>query len=52
MTTTTTPSPTSDVGGNISWTYANGVTAVKMQINNLKVSQWSAIGLSLDQTMV
>ncbi|CAF1221499.1 unnamed protein product [Adineta steineri] len=51
--TTTTPivSQTSDVGVNINWTYTNGLTSVKMQINNLKTSQWLALGLSLDQQM-
>ncbi|CAF1364790.1 unnamed protein product [Rotaria sordida] len=53
-TTTTTTSITStsnDTGVVISWTYANGITAVKMQINNLKTSQWLALGLSLDSEM-
>ncbi|CAF1013631.1 unnamed protein product [Rotaria sp. Silwood1] len=35
----------------INWTYENGVTSVKMQINNLKTSQWLALGLSLDNKM-
>jgi hypothetical protein len=49
LTTTTT---TTDVIVNITWTYANGITAVKMKINNLKTSQWLALGLSLDDEMV
>jgi hypothetical protein len=44
--------PTSNVGVNITWTYTNGVTAVIMGITNLKTSQWLALGLSLDQSMV
>ncbi|CAF4085300.1 unnamed protein product [Adineta steineri] len=48
--TTTAPS-TSDIRGNISWTYTNGVTDVKMIITNLKISQWLAIGLSTDDSM-
>jgi hypothetical protein len=43
---------TNDVGVNISWTYTNGITAVKMIVNNLKISQWLAMGLSLDDSMV
>jgi hypothetical protein len=50
--TTTTVTQTSTAGVNIGWTYANGVTDVKMKINNLQTSQWFAIGLSLDQSMV
>ncbi|UJR20943.1 hypothetical protein I4U23_024052 [Adineta vaga] len=49
-TTTAAPSTTS-VGVNISWTYATGVTAVKMQVTNLNPSQYCALGLSLDQEM-
>jgi hypothetical protein len=37
---------------NISWTYTDGITAIKMEINNLKRSQWLAIGFSLDDSMV
>ncbi|CAF1163143.1 unnamed protein product [Rotaria sp. Silwood1] len=51
LTTTTTASPTNDVGVNVSWTYANGITTVKMVINNLKISQWFAMGISLDDFM-
>jgi hypothetical protein len=50
--TTITVPQTSDIGVNISWTYNNGITAVKMRVNNLKTSQWFALGLSLDQNMV
>lgn len=53
MSTVPTPSPqTNDVGVNISWTYANGVTTIKMLIKNLRASQWLAMGLSLDEFMV
>jgi len=51
MTSTTTPQ-INDIGVNISWTYSDGITNVKMIINNLKISQWCAIGLSLDDKMV
>ncbi|CAF3874465.1 unnamed protein product [Rotaria sp. Silwood2] len=44
-------SPSDDAGVIISWTYDNGVTVVKMEINNLKTSQWLALGLSLDDKM-
>jgi hypothetical protein len=51
--TTTTPIPqTNDIDLNITWTYLNGITNVKMMVNNLKISQWIAIGLSLDELMV
>jgi len=50
--TTTTAPQTNDIKVNISWTYIDGITNVKMIINNLKVSQWFAIGLSLDDLMV
>ncbi len=49
---TTTVTQTSTAGVNVGWTYANGVTDVKMKLNNLQTSQWFAIGLSLDQSMV
>ena len=49
--TTTTPA-TDRTGATISWTYASGVTSVKMKINNLQTSQWFALGLSLDAAMV
>ena len=53
ITTTTTATPqTNDVDVNITWTYLNGVTNVKMTVNNLKISQWIALGLSLDELMV
>ncbi|CAF1256178.1 unnamed protein product [Adineta ricciae] len=35
----------------ISWTYNDGVTIVRMRMNDLKTSQWFALGLSLDQNM-
>ncbi|CAF5051303.1 unnamed protein product, partial [Rotaria sp. Silwood1] len=54
----TTPATTTSIGPQsnrsrviINWTYNNGVTSVKMQINNLKTSQWFALGLSLDDDM-
>ncbi len=50
-TTTSTPQ-THDVDVNITWTYLNGITNVKMTVNNLKISQWIALGLSLDELMV
>ena len=49
---TTTAQPSDDVSVAVSWTYTSGVTSVKMQITNLKASQWCAFGLSLDQDMV
>jgi hypothetical protein len=51
-TTITTTPQTSDIDVNIAWTYLNGITSVKMIINNLKISQWVSIGLSLDDLMV
>jgi hypothetical protein len=50
--TSTTAAQTNDISANISWTYIDGITNVKIIINNLKVSQWFAIGLSLDDLMV
>ncbi|CAF1556880.1 unnamed protein product [Didymodactylos carnosus] len=47
----TTPSPTSTVSMDATWTFANGITDVKMVITNLKNKQWVAIGLSSDQSM-
>ncbi|CAF1075530.1 unnamed protein product [Didymodactylos carnosus] len=35
----------------ISWTYSSEVTTVQMVANNLKVQQWVALGLSLDEEM-
>jgi len=49
---TTTTAATTTPTANITWTYTNGVTSVKMQINNLQTSQWFALGLSLDDEMV
>ncbi|CAF3697979.1 unnamed protein product [Rotaria sordida] len=49
--TTTTVPQTNDVGVDINWTYASGITSVKMKINNLRTSQWLALGLSLDDFM-
>ncbi|CAF1067872.1 unnamed protein product [Adineta steineri] len=51
VTTTTTASPATDIRVNVSWTYTNGVTDVRMIITNLKISQWLAIGLSTDDSM-
>ena len=50
--TTPSPPPTTDVELNVDWTYAAGVTTVKMIISNLKISQWLALGFSLDDQMV
>ncbi|CAF3499833.1 unnamed protein product [Rotaria socialis] len=50
-TTTTTTTQSNNVGMNIIWTYANGNTNVKMKINDLKASEWFALGLSLDDKM-
>ncbi|CAF3303705.1 unnamed protein product [Rotaria sp. Silwood2] len=50
-TKTSITSSSSSAGSIISWTYDNGVTSVKMQINNLKTSQWVALGLSFDSKM-
>ncbi|CAF1587154.1 unnamed protein product, partial [Didymodactylos carnosus] len=47
----TTPSPTNTIGIDVTWTFANGITDVKMVITNLKNKQWVAIGLSSDQSM-
>ncbi|CAF3082951.1 unnamed protein product [Rotaria sp. Silwood2] len=51
LSTATTASTINDIGVNINWAYASGITTVKMIINNLKISQWLAIGLSLDDFM-
>ena len=50
--TATTPLYANNVEVDIEWTYINGITTVKMRINNLKISQWAAMGLSLDDSMV
>jgi hypothetical protein len=49
---TTTAPPTNMVGVSVNWVYSNGVTNVTMKINNFQTSQWLAMGLSLDQSMV
>ncbi|CAF1023798.1 unnamed protein product [Adineta ricciae] len=49
--TTTTIQPIVGVQLAVNWTYASGVTSVKMQITNLQASQWCAFGLSLDKNM-
>lgn len=50
---TQTPSPTANVGVNITWTYdSNKVTRVKMLIFNMNSGQWAALGLSHDGSMV
>ncbi|UJR28575.1 hypothetical protein I4U23_009808 [Adineta vaga] len=51
ITTTTSAVPVNDVKANISWTYTAGITTVNMRINNLKVSQWFSLGLSIDRNM-
>lgn len=51
MTSTTAPQ-TDDISVNVSWTYNDGITNVKMISDNLKVSQWFSIGFSLDHLMV
>ena len=50
--TSTIASLARDVGVNVRWSYANSVTTVQMNIENLKASQWVALGLSLDDKMV
>ncbi|CAF2081953.1 unnamed protein product [Rotaria magnacalcarata] len=50
-TTTTTTTQSNNVAVNITWAYANGNTNVKMKINDLKASEWFALGLSLDDKM-
>ncbi|CAF1014104.1 unnamed protein product [Didymodactylos carnosus] len=48
----TTVSPSSDVGISLTWNYLNGMTNVRMVVNNLKIRQWVAFGLSTDTQMV
>ena len=50
--TSTIASLAHDVGVHIRWSYKNSVTMVQMNIENLKASQWVALGLSLDDKMV
>jgi hypothetical protein len=48
------PSPTADVGVNVTWTFSSGmnITNVAMVITNLDKSEWAAIGLGQAQSMV
>ncbi|CAF1229846.1 unnamed protein product [Didymodactylos carnosus] len=48
---TTTLLSTTDVSVNITWTYADGTTSIKMVTNNLNLQQWVALGLSVDEMM-
>jgi hypothetical protein len=50
--TTITQSTMGIVTANISWTYVNGITSIRMNINNLDTSKWFAMGLSRDDNMV
>jgi len=50
--TATTSTQMNDIGVNITWTYLNEITYVKMILNNLQMSQWFALAFSLDDLMV
>ncbi|CAF4463078.1 unnamed protein product [Rotaria socialis] len=51
LTTTTAAPHANNIRVNITWSYADSITTVKMVIDNLKISQWLAMGLSLDESM-
>ncbi|CAF4412486.1 unnamed protein product, partial [Rotaria sp. Silwood2] len=47
----TTTAPNSNVGVIVNWTYSDGITSAQMSVVNVKISQWLAVGLSLDEYM-
>jgi hypothetical protein len=48
------PSPTADVGLNVSWVFhpVINVTVVRMAVTNLQSAQWAAVGLGIELSMV
>lgn len=52
--TVTTTMNSNVVGLILNWTYTDtdGITNAQMSVSNLKLSQWLAVGLSVDQYMV